>query len=69
MLDHLLIFSRQHLGKVLTEFIGHYQEARPHQGLEQRRPIEPAYATPVTQGPVDRLDRIGGLLHEYHRAA
>jgi hypothetical protein len=45
-----LIFGRQHPEKVLTEFIGHYQEARPHHAPDQRRPIEAAYATGDT-GP------------------
>ena len=69
VLDHLLIFGRRHLERVLIEFIEHYHEARPHQGLGQRRPHEPAAVIPLTAGPVERGDRLGGLLHEYHRAA
>ncbi len=38
VLDHLLIFGRQHLERVMIEFIDHYHQARPHQGLGQRRP-------------------------------
>ena len=41
-LNHLLIFGRQHLEKVMVEFIDHYNQARPHQGIEQRRPCEAA---------------------------
>jgi putative transposase len=69
VLDHLLIFGRQQLEKVLSEFIEHYQQARPHQGLGQRRPCEPVDEIRVTTGPVERHDRLGGLLHEYRRAA
>jgi putative transposase len=69
VLDHLLIFGRRHLERVLIEFIEHYHEARPHQGLGQRRPHEPAGVIPLTAGPVERGDRLGGLLHEYNRAA
>jgi transposase InsO family protein len=47
VLDHLLTFGRQHLARVLDEFIEHYHEARPHQGLGQR-PCEPAELTPRT---------------------
>jgi integrase-like protein len=36
VLDHLLIFDRRHLERVMEEFVEHYQEARPHQGLGQR---------------------------------
>jgi putative transposase len=69
LLDHLLIFGRRHLERVLTEFIEHYHKARPHQGLGQRRPHEPAGLIPLMAGLVERSDRLGGLLHEYHRAA
>jgi putative transposase len=68
-LDHVLIFGRRHLERVLEEFLEHYHEARPHQGLGQRRPGEPADAVQVTDGPVERRDRLDGLLHEYRRAA
>jgi len=35
LLDHLLIFSARHLEAVIKEFLVHYHQARPHQGLEQ----------------------------------
>ncbi|HZI73966.1 MAG TPA: integrase core domain-containing protein, partial [Gemmatimonadales bacterium] len=38
VLDHLLIFSARHLEAVLKEFLVHYHQARPHQGLDQRCP-------------------------------
>jgi hypothetical protein len=47
-LDHLLIVSRRHLEYVLKEFVEHYQEARPHQGLDQRTPSgQPAVTPPA----------------------
>ena len=71
LLDHLLIFSARHLEVVIKEFLVHYHQARPHQGLEQRCP-EPLVLAPVRL-PVGRQivrhDRLGGLLHEYSWAA
>ena len=67
--DRLLIFSQQHLERVLAEFFDHYNLARPHQGIEQRRPYEPADVIPLPAGPIERRDRLGGLLHEYSRTA
>jgi len=65
-LDHHLIFGRRHLEHVMREFVDHYHVARPHQGLEQLPPTP----RPVSRaGPVMRRDRLGGLLHEYERAA
>ena len=43
--------------------------ARPHQGIEQRRPCGPAAVVPLPMGPVQRRDRLGGIIHEYSRAA
>jgi putative transposase len=69
VLDHLLVFGRGHLERVLGEFIDHYHHARPHQGLGQRRPCEPDNVVPLPTGRVERRDRLGGALHEYFRAA
>ena len=68
-LDHLLIVGRRHLEYVLKEFVEHYQAARPHQGLDQRAPSGQPAVTPLAVGRVVRQDRLGGLIHEYDRAA
>jgi len=56
-----------HLRRVLAEYVTYYNQARPHQGLEQRCPV--ALATPARDGPVRRRDRLGGLLHDYYGEA
>ena len=69
VLDRMLVFGRLHLERVLVEFVDHYNQARPHQGIEQRRPCEPAEVVRLPTGPVERRDRLGGIIHEYSRAA
>ena len=66
-LDHLLIGGERHLRRVLAEYVAHYNEARPHQGLDQRCPV-PRTAVPA-DGAVRRRKRLGGLIHEYYREA
>jgi hypothetical protein len=66
-LDHLLIANEAHLRRVLAAYVAHYNEARPHQGLEQGCPI-PLMAAPPG-GVVRRRDNLRGLLHEYYREA
>ena len=66
-LDHLLIVSEAHVYHVLTAYIAHYNEARPHQGLDQRTPV--AREQGGGQGPIRRRDRLGGLLREYEQDA
>ena len=66
-LDCLLVLNRRHLERVLTVWFEHYNEARPHRGLELRTPI--ARSDPVgPSGPVICEERLGGLLREYSRA-
>lgn len=67
-LDHLLVLGRRHLERVLREFATHYNANRPHRGLELAVP-EPSTAETSTDGAVSRRDRLGGLIHEYHREA
>jgi transposase InsO family protein len=66
-LDWLLILNRRHLERVLTEWIEHYNQGRPHRGLDLHTPI--ARSDPVeASGPVRCDARLGGLLREYSRA-
>jgi putative transposase len=71
-LDWLLIVGRRHLEQVLRVYIQHYNTHRPHRALRLKPPDPTPSSTVVSQGPpsnVRRLDRLGGLLHEYQRAA
>ena len=67
-LDHLLVVSRRHLESVLADYVRHYNQARPHRGLQLAQPV-PRPFTPITDGKVIRRDILGGVIHEYDRAA
>jgi putative transposase len=66
-LDHLLIINERHLGYVLREYSQYYNRARPHQGIKQNIPESVPHQP--GQGPVQRRDVLGGLLHDYSREA
>ena len=66
-LDWLLILNHRHLERILAVWFEHYNEARPHRGLELRTPIARSDAV-GTSGPVICEQRLGGLLREYSRA-
>ena len=72
-LDWLLIGSRRHLRRVLTAYLAHYNTARPHRGLNLAvplpTPLTAAAREPVWPDQVHRIDVLGGLVHEYIRAA
>ena len=67
-LDHLLIVSQRHLESVLDAYVRHYNEARPHRGLQLTQPI-PRPLTAPDVGAITRRDILGGIVHEYDRAA
>jgi transposase InsO family protein len=64
-LDHRLILNERHLYRVLSEYTRFYNERRPHQGLGQQCPVP--LARGPDQGPVQRRDVLGGMLHDYSR--
>jgi putative transposase len=68
-LDWLLILNRRHLERVLRIYVDHYNRHRPHRALKLQPP-QPG--TPEPQPPVGEICRrelLGGLIHEYYRAA
>jgi hypothetical protein len=68
-LDWILVRSPTHLHRVLTVYVKHYNRGRPHRSLDLQVPIPSGLPQPVGDGPVQRVDVLGGLIHEYRRAA
>ena len=74
-LDRLLILGRSHLHHVLTRYVAHYNEHRPHRALAQRPPLrtrspsDEQLAGVIDLDLVRRRDLLGGLIHEYQLAA
>ena len=74
LLDHVLILGEAHLRAVLTGYQGHYNRARPHQGIAQRVPADegdthPATVTDVNPQQIRRKPVLNGLINEYTHAA
>ena len=71
-LDRILILGRRHLEAVLRVYTNHYNEHRPHRAL-QLVPPDGSNATDErntrTTAALRRHDLLGGLIHEYQRAA
>jgi putative transposase len=69
-LDHLLIFGRRHLERVLRLYVQHYNGHRPHRALDLTPPEpRPEPSAAVLPLQVRRADLLGGLIHEYKAAA
>jgi putative transposase len=69
--DWVLVCNRHHLERVLAVYVDHYNTARPHRGIDLDVPVPPADVPPATQrvGRIERVDVLGGLIHEYRHAA
>jgi transposase InsO family protein len=71
-LDRTLVWNDRQLHRVLTEYLRHYNTVRPHRSLDLRPP-RPTRLTLLEPGgresSVQRVDVLGGLIHEYRRAA
>jgi transposase InsO family protein len=72
-LDHLLIAGRRQLLRVLHLYVKHYNRHRPHRGLglSAPEPSEPCQQVDASAAArqLHRRDLLGGLIHEYERAA
>ena len=68
--DRMLFLGRRHLLWVLGEYERHYNEQRPHQGLDDHRPPDPPpLHARIDPSQVRRVYAIGGLIHEYEPTA
>jgi putative transposase len=70
LLDRTLIINERHAARVLCVFERHYNEHRPHRSLEQAAPLRPLpVGSRADVVSVRRVDRLGGVLHEYQQVA
>ena len=71
--DRMLIAGEQHLRVILSEYIGHYNTGRSHQGegMGLRAPDDApdVIALPVPASRIQRRTRLAGLISEYRQAA
>jgi hypothetical protein len=69
-LDHLLVYGPRHLERVLQMYVAHYVAERPHRGLHLAVPAgDRPRVFGATHTSVERREVLGGLIHEYRRAA
>ncbi|MCA2219564.1 integrase core domain-containing protein [Jidongwangia harbinensis] len=73
-LDWTLVWNERQLHRVLTEYLRHCNNVRPHRSLDLQPPRPGASGLTLVrsgtdESPVQRVDVWGGLIHEYRRAA
>lgn len=70
-LDHVLLLGEAHLRRALREYVTYFNGVRPHQGIAQRVPQPRIVSAPSVGGAAEirRIPVLGGLHHDYRRAA
>jgi putative transposase len=71
-LNWVLVWNRRHLESVVAAYVMHYNTARPHRGIKLEVPgaaREPAPASLEQLRRIERVDVLGGVVHEYRHAA
>jgi putative transposase len=72
LLDRFVVFGEAHLRYLLSVFLSHYHETRPHQALGNAPPCgppSPAEGAPPDPAEVVCEERLGGLHKHYSRKA
>ena len=73
LLGRVLIFNEHHLRRALTEYLRHYNAARPHRSLGQLTPTQadtqPPEPVNLAEHRIRRKQILAGLIHEYYVAA
>jgi putative transposase len=74
LLNRTLVWNQAHLLHALHQYERHYNAHRPHRGIANARPLHPlpepiSNPAMITRLNIHRRDRLGGIIHEYDRAA
>jgi putative transposase len=68
-LDQVLVLGVLQLMRILKEYVGYFNRARPHQGIGQRIPEPQSPLRETKAGKVIAFPVLNGLHHDYRRAA
>jgi putative transposase len=67
-LERMILFGEGSLRKAIHEFVAHYHRERNHQGLGNRLIMREESGVD-SAGPIQRRQRLGGMLNYYYRQA
>jgi transposase InsO family protein len=67
-LDRLIFFGERSMRYAVTQWMIHYHRERNHQSFDNTI-LQPGPNVGQTSGPIERRERLGGLLNYYHRRA
>jgi len=65
-LSRMMLFREAGLRRAVSSYIAHYNRERPHQGIGN---VVLEGTGEIGAGPVECIERLGGSLKSYRRAA
>jgi transposase InsO family protein len=68
-LDHMIIFNKQHLVRVLNSYMSYYNHTRTHLALAKDSPVSRPVDGPSDGNRIVAIPEVGGLHHRYERRA
>ena len=68
-LDHVIVLGEDHLRRVLNGYVSYFNTSRPHQGIQQSIPARDHRGPVNATGKIVARPILGGLHHDYRRAA
>jgi len=69
LLDKVLVVNERHLHRILTIYLHHFNNARPHRSLAQAAPLRALPHPETADIKIIRRDRLGGAIPEYQQVA
>jgi len=66
-LDHVIVFGKAHLHRLLSNYFDYYHRARTHLALDKDAP-DPRPSSDPNQGSIVAFPEVGGLHHRYTSA-
>ena len=69
-LEHFFVLGEPHLRYLVSEYLVHYHEERPHQGIGNRPPNDEEAPAEVLHFDINEIacrERLGGLLKHCQR--
>ena len=64
-LDHFIVFTEKQLGTLMKQYVEHYNNRRPHQGIGNRIP---SGCPPALDGVILSRPAVSGLVRDFYRS-
>jgi len=65
-LNHFIVFGERHLRYLISEYVKHYNEDRPHSAINNM-PLEETELNKENTGEVKCRSKLGGIIRHYYR--